>query len=85
MKLLLFGLHIRIDLQLVFDYLFAYPHETGGGLCEDIIVLVKELQETCLLLWTHFSAKADSHVRYSRVEYHFLEITFILDCFFELC
>jgi hypothetical protein len=63
-ELLLFGLHIWIHLQLVLNYLSAYPHEIGGGPCENIAILVKELQKLRLLLWTHFGAEADGFIGY---------------------
>jgi hypothetical protein len=52
---------------------------------KDITILIKELQELCLLLWAHFSANADELIQYSRVECHSLEITFDFNCLFEFC
>jgi hypothetical protein len=49
---------------------------------KNIIVLIKELQELCLLLQTHFSANIDSFIWYPGVECHSPEITFDLNCFF---
>jgi hypothetical protein len=66
-ELLLYGLHVRIDLQLVLDYLSAYPYEIEGGPRKNITILVKELLELHLLLWTHFSAKAGGSIQYHRV------------------
>jgi hypothetical protein len=41
---MLSGLCIRVHLQQVLDNISADSHEVGGRLCEDISVLVKEIQ-----------------------------------------
>jgi hypothetical protein len=74
---------VRVDLPLVFNYFSAYPHEIRGGPCKNITVLIKELLELHLLLWTHFSANVDNFIWYPRVECHSLDIAFSLNCFLE--
>jgi hypothetical protein len=76
---------VQVDLQLVFNYFSTYAYMIGGGPSKNITILVKELQELCLLLWTHFSADRDGFIRYPGVECYSLEITFGLHCDFEFC
>jgi hypothetical protein len=41
---------MRVDLQLVLDYLSANPYWIRGGPHENVAILLKELQELRLLL-----------------------------------
>jgi hypothetical protein len=76
---------VQVDLQLVFNYFSAYSYKIGGDPSKNINVLVKELQELRLLLWTLFGVDRDGFIQYPRVECYSLEITYGLHCFFEFC